>query len=181
MMEPITVVHTGRRGRPMKVIDKDFLEDATSARRKLSIAAIAKSLKLPTKTVRRNMTRHEIVRAFDDLSDEDLDLLVRTYKIGKPTSGNRFVAAFLRTENLRIQQERVRNSVARVDGLGQTLRYHDTIYRREYKTPRSNHLWHCDGHHKLILWGIVIHGSIDGHDHTVSFSCLTGLVSMRQV
>ncbi|KAI0087666.1 hypothetical protein BDY19DRAFT_892184, partial [Irpex rosettiformis] len=26
---------------------------------------------------------------------------------------------------------------------------------------------HCDGHHKLIWWGIVLHGFIDGYCHTV--------------
>ncbi|KIM74567.1 hypothetical protein PILCRDRAFT_79976, partial [Piloderma croceum F 1598] len=30
-----------------------------------------------------------------------------------------------------------------------------------------NSLWHLDGHHKLIMWGIIIHGVIDGYCHTV--------------
>ncbi|KAI5982901.1 hypothetical protein EDC04DRAFT_2616344 [Pisolithus marmoratus] len=31
---------------------------------------------------------------------------------------------------------------------------------------RPNALWHMDGHHKLIRWGIVIHGIVDGYCHT---------------
>ncbi|KAJ7442075.1 hypothetical protein B0H11DRAFT_1615454, partial [Mycena galericulata] len=53
-----------------------------------------------------------------------------------------------------------------VDGLGQVLRRH-IIERRDYKSARPNSTWQMDGHHKLIMWGIVIHGVIDGYDRTV--------------
>ncbi|KAG2364284.1 hypothetical protein BDR07DRAFT_1280150, partial [Suillus spraguei] len=33
---------------------------------------------------------------------------------------------------------------------------------QKYHVKRPNVLWHVDGHHKLIRWGIVIHGFIDG-------------------
>ena len=29
--------------------------------------------------------------------------------------------------------------------------------------PGSNSVWHLDGYHKLIRWGIVIHGAVDGY------------------
>ncbi|EPT00177.1 hypothetical protein FOMPIDRAFT_1123102, partial [Fomitopsis schrenkii] len=45
---------------------------------------------------------------------------------------------------------------------GAALRRHKTVKRRVYHVPRPNHLWHIDGHHKLIRWGIVVHGGIDG-------------------
>ncbi|KAJ7172911.1 hypothetical protein C8R43DRAFT_821115, partial [Mycena crocata] len=63
---------------------------------------------------------------------------------------------------LRVQKERARLSLKRVDALGQALRTRLAIRRRRYKVPRPNYLWHCDGHHKLIWWGVVIHGFIDG-------------------
>ncbi|KAI5987282.1 hypothetical protein EDD15DRAFT_2173867, partial [Pisolithus albus] len=34
--------------------------------------------------------------------------------------------------------------------------------RHKYHIKQPNALWHIDGHHKLIRWGIVIHGFIDG-------------------
>ncbi|KAG2134987.1 hypothetical protein BD769DRAFT_1293898, partial [Suillus cothurnatus] len=37
----------------------------------------------------------------------------------------------------------------------------------QYKVSQPNALWHMDGHHKLIHWGIVIHGIIDGYCRTV--------------
>ncbi|KAJ7020133.1 hypothetical protein C8F04DRAFT_889062, partial [Mycena alexandri] len=68
---------------------------------------------------------------------------------------------------VRVQKERVRYSLKCVDGLGQALRTRLAIKRRRYTVPRPNYLWHCDGHHKLIWWGIVIHGFIDGFCRTV--------------
>ncbi|KAG1733535.1 hypothetical protein EDB19DRAFT_1580985, partial [Suillus lakei] len=53
-------------------------------------------------------------------------------------------------------------SIHRVDPLGTVLRQHTMIHRRQYKVSQPNALWHMDGHHKLIHWGIVIHGIIDG-------------------
>ncbi|KAJ7719323.1 hypothetical protein B0H14DRAFT_3170649 [Mycena olivaceomarginata] len=44
------------------------------------------------------------------------------------------------------------------------------IHRREYRVLGPNSLWHHDGQHGLIQWGIIIHGFING------YSCLiTGL------
>ncbi|KAG1837990.1 hypothetical protein DFJ58DRAFT_668604, partial [Suillus subalutaceus] len=31
---------------------------------------------------------------------------------------------------------------------------HKVIQHRKYAVPWSNHIWHFDRHHKLILWGI---------------------------
>ncbi|KAF8800932.1 hypothetical protein BYT27DRAFT_7035561, partial [Phlegmacium glaucopus] len=39
----------------------------------------------------------------------------------------------------------------------------DNLIREQYQVPRPNALWHIDGHHKLIAWGIVIHGVADGY------------------
>ncbi|KAJ7584222.1 hypothetical protein C8J56DRAFT_735916, partial [Mycena floridula] len=64
-----------------------------------------------------------------------------------------------------VQKKRVRASLQRVDGLGQVLRNHEAIDRQRYSVPHSNYLWHLDGHHKLIKWGFVIHGIIDGYCH----------------
>ncbi|KAJ8092358.1 hypothetical protein PM082_023813 [Marasmius tenuissimus] len=69
--------------------------------------------------------------------------------------------------DLRLQRHRVLASIARVDGLGIILRRNRAIRRRKYRVLRPNALWHIDGHHKLILWGIVIHGIVDGYGRDV--------------
>ncbi|KAJ6481610.1 hypothetical protein DFH09DRAFT_950517, partial [Mycena vulgaris] len=52
--------------------------------------------------------------------------------------------------------------------IGRILRQRHVIKRQDYKVLRPHAIWHVDGHHKLILWGFVIHGFIDGHSRTVS-------------
>ncbi|KAK6966469.1 hypothetical protein R3P38DRAFT_2590842 [Favolaschia claudopus] len=102
------------------------------------------------------------------MTDADLDALVTEFKQTKRASGRRYMVAALRNKGLRVQKKRVRKSLARVDTLGQMLRKKN-IRRRKYSVPRPNHLWHCDGHHKLISWGSVIHGFVDGYCRTVCF------------
>jgi len=41
------------------------------------------------------------------------------------------------------------------------------IQRWKYFSSQPNTLWHCDGHHKLIKYGFIIHGFIDGNCHMV--------------
>ena len=41
-------------------------------------------------------------------------------------------------------------------------RFRKAIKRRCYKVPGPNSIWHLDSYHKLIRWGIIIHGGIDG-------------------
>lgn len=108
-------------------------------------------------------------KAFAELSDEELDQLTREYKTKKPTSGLRYLRGHFRRYGLRVQKERVRRSLKRVDALGQALRTRLAIRRRRYTVPRPNYLWHGDGHHKLIWWGVVIHGFIDGYCRTASY------------
>lgn len=60
-----------------------------------------------------------------------------------------------------------------INPLGQIIRYQATIKRRVYEAPQSNYVWNIDGHHKLIQWGIIIHGMIDGFCRTVcDFFCV---------
>lgn len=59
-----------------------------------------------------------------------------------------------------------------VDGLGLSLQRNNTIVRRTYISQMSNAVWHLDGLHKLIQFGFVIHGTVDGHDHVVSMATI---------
>jgi len=102
------------------------------------------------------------------MTDAELDTLVRHVKEQKPNAGLRYVVGFFQKQGLKIQQKRVRFSLSRMDGVGQALRTRRPIHRRQYHVPRPNSLWHMDGHHKLIRWGIVIHGIVDGYCRTVS-------------
>ncbi|KAK7005481.1 hypothetical protein R3P38DRAFT_3604766 [Favolaschia claudopus] len=156
------------RGRPAKHIDPAYLQEATSANRNIKLNTLADALNVHRHTLRKRMRELGLAKRFDDIDDHDLDNITRQYKVKKPTSGLRYLRGHFRRHGLRIQRERARHSLKRVDALGQALRSHLTINRRRYKVPRPNYLWHCDGHHKLIWWGIVIHGFVDGYCRTIT-------------
>ncbi|KAG1823697.1 uncharacterized protein BJ212DRAFT_1262075, partial [Suillus subaureus] len=75
-----------------------------------------------------------------------------------PDSGLCYIVGFLRAHSVCVPWYQMRSLMHRVDMIGQILWQY-----KKYAVPWSNHLWHLDGHHKLILWGIVIHGLIDGY------------------
>ena len=54
-----------------------------------------------------------------------------------------------------------------VNTLGRVLCWNERILRWEYGSPHPNFCWHGNGHHKLIWWGFVIHGFLDGYCCTV--------------
>ncbi|KAG1781733.1 hypothetical protein EV702DRAFT_962652, partial [Suillus placidus] len=51
------------------------------------------------------------------------------------------------------------------------------IQRWKYQVKCSNALWHLDGHHKMIQWGVVVHGFIDGYCRTVCNCHLSQIVA----
>jgi hypothetical protein len=105
---------------------------------------------------------------YSSIEDADLDTMTSTYKIQKPSAGFRYVRGHLRSIGLRVQKQRVLDSLKRIDRVGRFIRKRNVIRRRKYFSSRPNALWHCDGHHKLIKYGFVIHGFIDGNCRTVS-------------
>jgi hypothetical protein len=178
-LEPVAEEVTGRKGRPTKTVNRDYVEEAMSSKRNITLSAMARQLKMHRNTLRKKMKFYGLSRSFDDVSDADLDALVEVYKAEKPNGGLRYLIGFLRCRGLHIQREQVRLALRRVDGLGQELRRRKTIQRRKYRVPRPNSLWHIDGHHKLIWWGIVIHGLIDGYCRTVSVSTLANMTELK--
>ncbi|VDB89332.1 unnamed protein product [Peniophora sp. CBMAI 1063] len=165
---PVKLVRLAATGRPRKEIDLSFLRNATSPARKITHAELAAALGMSRQTFYARRREARLPPRYADLSDDELDTLVKLYKLVKPNAGRNFTDAFLRRHGFRVQMNRIRGSLRRVDPIGQKLREHITVKRREYHVPGPNHLWHADGHHKLIRWGIVIHGFIDGYSRTVT-------------
>jgi hypothetical protein len=145
----------------------EYLKEATAANRNIKISTLAAALGVHRHTLRKRMGELGLEKRFDELDDDELDDITQEYKAKKPTSGLRYLRGYYRRCGLRVQKERARYSLKRVDALGQALWTHLAIKCRRYKVPCPNYLWHCDGHHKLIWWGIVIHGFIDGYCRTV--------------
>jgi len=113
---------------------------------------------------------------FSSINDKDLDAIVRDFKAKHPSTSIRYLRGHLLLLKIRVQERRVINSITRVDELNKTLRQNTTINRRVYESARPNALWHIDGHHKLVLWGIVIHGIADGFDRTVRIRIISSII-----
>ena len=138
--------------------------------RRISQVLLAKKLGIHRNTLRTKLKEDSIDTSFSGISDDELDQIVKDYRKALPDSGIRYLTGRLRNHGVRIQRWRLEQSIKRVDLLGQTLRRRTRAkkQRGQYHVARPNALWHIDGHHKLILWGFVIHGVIDGYTRKVS-------------
>ncbi|KAF4621495.1 hypothetical protein D9613_001244 [Agrocybe pediades] len=165
--EPVTLSRSKKRGRPKKNITREVIEDALSSGRRISQSALAKVLGVHRHTLRAKIKEYGLsIPSYSDVGDEELDEIIRAYRIQHPDAGRGYMLGHLRSKyRLRIQRQRIIESMKRVDSLGQSMR--STVSRKKkhptYSVPRPNALWHIDGHHKLIQWGIVIHGVADGY------------------
>lgn len=118
------------------------------------------------------MRLYGISKAFSEITDEELEAKIRSYREEKPEAGETYVISHLRDQRIRVPRERVRRAMHVVDGIGVRLRTKKEIIRQPYKNPRPMAVWHVDGHLKGILWGITIHGIIDGYSRKVRVSFL---------
>lgn len=87
----VTIDYTGSWGRPEKAINRDWLREATSTKRNLTFTEISRLLGIHRNTLRyklRNM-------GFTQLSNEDLDHVLKIYKKLQPSSGLRYTSGFL--------------------------------------------------------------------------------------
>ena len=161
------------RGRPQKVINEAYLREAAHPSRSICKTQLARALGVHRNTLRTKMDELGICSGYSLMDDAELDTLVKAYKVKRPGAGFRYVRGFLRSAGLRVQKQRVLDALQRVDRVGRFIRKCAVIRRRKYSSSRPNALWHCDGHHKLIKYGFVIHGFIDGNCRTVC--CLVSL------
>ena len=135
------------------------------------MTVLASVLGIHRNTLCAQIKETDIVSDFDKISDDDLDDLVQQYRDENPAGERSYIIGHLRAaHSLCIQRQRVIDSMNRLDWLGQGLRQRlgKKKERRNYQVPRPNALWHIDGHHKLIAWGFVIHGVVDGYSHKVA-------------
>ncbi|XP_062320570.1 uncharacterized protein LOC134022842 [Osmerus eperlanus] len=108
---------------------------------------------------------------YSTLTDEELDRCVRDIKSRQPHSGYRMVKALLQAQGLRVQYDRVRASMHRIDTVGVISRMTNLgcIVRRTYSVPGPQSLMHIDTNHKIIRYNIVIFGGIDGFSRKIMY------------
>ena len=116
------------------------------------------------RTIRRRISQYGLDEdiSFSVVSDTQLDMITEQFVETHPHSGQRSLEGFLRGLGLRIQHNRLRESLSRVGPRGVQARLRQALHQRIYNVCTPNSLWHIDGNHKLIRWRIVICGGIDG-------------------
>ncbi|XP_046851779.1 uncharacterized protein LOC124445116 [Xenia sp. Carnegie-2017] len=158
-------------GRPRFFITKEQIDGLRSLH--FSWKKIAAMLNVSERTIRRRRKelRMEIGQAvsYSDISDEDLDANIEHILNRSVNSGERMVFGALKGFGLKVQREKIRNSIRRVDPVSRELRKKTSIHRRTYNVTIPNALWHIDGNHKLIRWRFVIHGGVDGFSRTIVY------------
>lgn len=107
-------------------------------------------------------------RKYSDISDYDLDNILRDLNTHYPHTGLSIIRGHLYSFGLHIQRRRVIDALHRIDP-ERAERWHSIIRRTPYSVPGPNSLWHIDGHHSLIRWRIVIHGGIDGYSRLIVY------------
>lgn len=111
---------------------------------------------------------------YTSISDSDLDGHVREIQYNNPNIGMSLLQGYLQSRGVFVQRHRVRQSVLRINPIASLSRWHQVVSRRSYSVPGPNSLWHIDGHHSLVRWRFIIHGSIDGFSRMITYlSCNT--------
>ena len=157
-------------GRPKLDISEDVLLQLRSFG--FTWKNISEMLRVSRWTIRRRVVEFGIEKTtgFSDISDEELDDLIREFILRHGCLvGCSIVSGHVKSVGLRIQRDRIRKSIARVDPTNSHIRWAVTVSRRTYSVPGPNSLWHIDGHHGLVNWGFVIHGAIDGFSRLIVF------------
>ncbi|XP_066935261.1 uncharacterized protein [Clytia hemisphaerica] len=163
--------HSSTPGRPKIYIDRDKLEYLLNLN--FTATDIAKFFGASRSTVCRRLSEggYSITKTYSAMSDDELDVCVRNILDEFPRTGYRRMKGFLQSDGHRVQEKRVRASMHRVGLEGVLSRSTElkTVRRRKYNVKGTNALWHIDGNHKLIKWGLVIHGGIDGFSRRIIY------------
>ena len=97
-----------------------------------------------------------IRRQYSEIPDEQLDVKVREITEDNQFLGQRLVQGMLAAEGIKVQRQRVADSLIRVNEAAVAMRWCRAIHRRVYKVAGPNALWHIDGNHKLIRYKVVV-------------------------
>jgi len=133
----------------------------------MSFVEIAKIVGVSRRTFYRWIEREQFIDPLQELNDHELDVYITKNK-GK-NRGEVYMRGMLSGEGFNVSRARLRESIQRVDADGRQLRKQKAIKRREYVVPGPHHMWHMDGHHKLIRYKLVTHGCVDGFSRSVIY------------
>ena len=142
---------SGVPGRPRYKIKETILRFLFDKR--FTVKDVATLLGVSKRTVERRMNEFglQISNCYSDINNLDLES-VRNLTKEFPNIGYKRMSGILFARGLRIQQERIRAVMRRVDPQGTLFRALclRAVHRRRFHVPSQQSLWHVDGNHKLI-------------------------------
>ena len=147
-------------GRPIIEVNMDKVKELRMVG--FTWTKIAGLLNISRQTLYRRLDGSGLM-GYTDVSDQELDSTIETYKATHPNDGENMVTGSLRSSGIYVRRKRIRESIHRVDPSGIEERARKTIRCRRYHVESPNKVWHMDGNHKLIRWKFVIHGAVDGY------------------
>lgn len=175
ILSEILVNRTGCVGRPRLVINSTQIEYLRSWQ--FSWTRICYTLCVSRTTLWRRLKEVNFnfqQSRFSSISEDDLEQQVSGIKAQFTNCGERMVMGILRSRGIHVPRHRVRDFIRHIDPINTALRWRALHPRYQYDVPGPNALWHIDGLHKLIRWGFVVHGGIDGYSRLVVFlKCAT--------
>ncbi len=155
-------------GRPRVVLNMDQVDLLRSAG--FTWREVENAMLISRSTIwRRLRETGTFMSKYCDIADSALDSIVRDFRHNHPHAGQVVIQGYLTSTGVCVQRYRIRKSISRVDPLGSFLHCRQPVTRRKYAVPGPNSLWHIDGHHSLIRWGLVVHGGIDGFSRLVVY------------
>ncbi|CAB4008460.1 cytosolic Fe-s cluster assembly factor nubp1-b-like [Paramuricea clavata] len=167
---PHQIIPSEGAGRPSVNIPFELLEDLRGVG--FAWEQIAKMFRVSRWTVMRRVQSYGLqgLSRFSSITDEQIDGIIHAY-IGNhgSTTGESYMRGHFRALGYYVPRRRVRAGINRVDPRNTALRWGALVSRRVYSVPWPNSLWHLDGHHSLIRWGLVIHGCIDGYSRRIIY------------
>ena len=174
-LEGLPVFQCGTVDRPRLNISEDVLLNLRSFG--FTWEKISEMLLVSRWTLRRRVVEFGLdhTTGFSEISNEQLDTIVTQFLTNHGNLvGYSIVSGHLRSLGLRVQRDRIRESIRRVDPRNSRICWAVVVSRRSYSVAGPNSLWHIDGHHSLISWGFVIHGGVDGFSRLVVYlQCAT--------
>ena len=173
-----TLYYSGSRGRPVILLNLEMVELLKGCG--YTWNEIAGSLQVSRTTLWRRLKEANMeIQRYSDISDDELDSILRQLQRDHPNCGQQLLIGYLRERSVIVQRRRLRESIARTDPIRRHIRWHQVVTRRIYSVQHSNSLWHIDGHHSLIRWRMVVHGGIDGFSRTIVY--LQGATNNRSL
>ena len=145
------VMMSDRPGRPKYIISEEVLLNLTSLGHTWQEVS---SLLLVSRTTLWRRVEELGLRdqiGFSTVTDEELDQIVQSFiSVHGCHVGFSMVYGHISSLGMKVQRDRVRACLRRVDPQNSRLRWATVITRRTYSVPGPNSLWHIDEHHSLI-------------------------------